>query len=161
MFIKSGKIYGDKWTIICLTLNFQVVLQNPRVLGLVLPPLHQWKFSYLGLCVFCCANVGYVGGQWCSWGVCHLAIFSFQCKFVIMFIIFLIELELVFEFYPILWFFGVWKRWVCFDVHLFICKTQVTFHVFNVTLKPNSLELMLMIVTLVSDPLPFVLWVVC
>jgi hypothetical protein len=33
--------------------------------------------------------------------------------------------------------------------------------VFNVTLKPNSLELILMIVTLVSDPLPFVLWVVC
>lgn len=62
MFIKSGKICGDMWTIICLTLNFQVVLQNPRVLGLVLPPLHQWNSSYLGLFVFCCANVGYVGG---------------------------------------------------------------------------------------------------
>jgi hypothetical protein len=43
MFIKNGKIYGDTWTIICLISNFQVVLQNPKVLGLVLPPLHQWQ----------------------------------------------------------------------------------------------------------------------
>jgi hypothetical protein len=32
---------------------------------------------------------------------------------------------------------------------------------FNVALKPNSLEFILMVVTLVCDPLPFALWVVC
>jgi len=152
-----------------LILNFQVVLQNPRVLGLVFPPLHQWQnlpiLVYVLLlckCWLCRWSMVFVRSLSPSTRLspCHFSLFnasSLSCS--------LSSLQNSSHFLNFIAFFDFWSLE---EASLFRCSffsLQDPSHIwvvplFNVALKANSLEFILMVVTLVCDPLPFALWVV-
>jgi hypothetical protein len=106
------KIYTYTQTLWCQNLNFQAMLQNPKGFKVGAPTMAPTtNSSLLGLCVFYCARIGckwcvfYCARIGCKWPLelvrssspstrsllmFYLCSSSFQCRFVVVFITFLV-----------------------------------------------------------------------